>query len=182
MSRIGKQPIPIPDGVTVTVKAPVVTVQGPKGSLSCTLHRVASTTVADGVITVTVKDPDDAKQRALWGLSRNLIRNMVEGVQQGFSRQLEINGIGYKAAVGKGELVLNVGYSHPVSFRLPAGVEVVVEKNIITIRGIDKQVVGQVAAQIRAVRPPEPYKGKGIKYLEEVIVKKAGKAATKAAA
>ena len=181
MSRIGKQPIPIPAGVTVEIKPGVVSVQGPKGTLRCPLHHNVVATMADGVLTVAVKDPTDARQRALWGLFRNLIRNSVLGVQQGFSKQLEVNGIGYKAAVDKGDLVLHVGYSHPVPYRLPEGVAVAVEKNIITIRGIDKQVVGEAAAQIRAIRPPEPYKGKGIKYVSEVIRKKAGKAAAKTA-
>jgi large subunit ribosomal protein L6 len=130
-------------------------------------------------IKISVKNPEEKRQAALWGLHRNLINNMVIGVTEGFSKQLEISGIGFKATLEGNDLVLNVGHSHPVKFKIPEGIEVKVEKNIITISGIDKQKVGQVAAEIRAIRKVEPYKGKGIKYVGEQVRRKAGKQAVK---
>jgi large subunit ribosomal protein L6 len=124
-----------------------------------------------------VKNPEDKDDRSLWGLFRVLINNMVEGVVKGFEKKLEINGVGYKAAVTGRKLILNVGFTHPVEFVIPDQIEIKVEKNLVTIAGVDKQKVGQVAAEIRAIRKPEPYKGKGIKYLEEIIRRKAGKSA-----
>lgn len=178
MSRIGKLPIEIPSGVDFSIVGATVTVKGPKGTLTATLH--PHVTVADGV--VSVKNPEDQKDRALWGTTRRLIGNMIIGVTKGFEKKMEAVGVGYKAAAAGPKLTLEVGFSHPVTITMPAGVNVAVEKNTITVSGIDKQLVGETAAAIRRVRPPEPYKGKGIKYVDEVIRRKAGKAAKTGAA
>jgi large subunit ribosomal protein L6 len=175
MSRIGKLPIRIPDGVTVTVTADQVAVHGPKGDLKIALPGGINVAVEPGQAMVTAEHPDVQEDRALWGLIRVLISNMVTGVTQGFSKKLEINGVGYRAAVSGQTLVLNVGFSHPVEFPIPAGITMTVEKNALTVAGIDKQLVGETAAKIRSVRKPEPYKGKGIKYSTEVVRRKAGK-------
>jgi len=176
MSRIGKKPIKIPDQVEVKVSTEEISITGPKGSLRQALLPQISANLENGELKVLIKDEADREQRALWGLFRSLISNMVQGVTGGFTKQLEINGIGFKAAVSGQNLVLNVGYSHPVNYAIPADVSISVEKNVINVSGIDKQRVGQVAAEIRAIKKPEPYKGKGIKYLGEVIRRKAGKA------
>ncbi|OGY46957.1 MAG: 50S ribosomal protein L6 [Candidatus Buchananbacteria bacterium RIFCSPHIGHO2_02_FULL_45_11b] len=181
MSRIGKQPINIPAGVEVKIDGGLISVKGPKGELSEKLHPLVNVEKKEGQLLVAVSNPEDKKQRSLWGLFQRLISNLVIGVTKGFSKQLEVNGIGYKAAVSGGNLVLHLGYSHPVEFKIPKDLEIKVEKNIITIAGAGKQLVGQAAAQIRALRKPEPYKGKGIKYAGEVIRRKAGKTAAKAA-
>lgn len=181
MSRIGKKTIEIPDKVEIKLAGDMVIVKGPKGELTQVLHPVVHVNINDSQVNISVDDPTEHKQNALWGLFRSLINNMVVGVTRGFERKLEINGIGYKAVVRGKKLILNVGYSHPVEFELPAGIEATVEKNIITLAGSDKQVVGEVAANIRKIRKPEPYKGKGIKYVEEVLRRKAGKTATKGA-
>lgn len=176
MSRIGKAPIPLPQGVELKQAGSTVEVKGPKGSLSHTIPDGISLQVADGEI--HVKRKGDAKRvRSLHGLSRTLIANMVTGVTEGFEKGLEIVGIGYRAAVQGKNLQLNLGYSHPVIYPVPEGIEVEVEKqNKITVKGIDKQQVGQVAAEIRSFRKPEPYKGKGIRYVGEQVRRKAGKA------
>jgi len=179
MSRVGKKPIPIPSGVTVKIDGPMVSVTGPKGKLDCLLHHHVSASLVDSVLTVAVKNSSEPKQAALWGVFRSLLTNMVHGVTEGYKKQLEINGIGFKAAVSGQTLTLNVGFSHPVAYAIPAGIAITVEKNVVTVGGIDKHLVGQVAAEVRDVMPPEPYKGKGIKYLDEVIRRKAGKLATK---
>jgi large subunit ribosomal protein L6 len=176
MSRIGKKPIIIPNGVEVQTKGQTVLVKGPKGSLELNLHPQVKVEVKNNEVKVNIDQPEDKMSRSLWGLFRSLINNMVEGVVKGFSKQLEINGIGFKATVQGKKLILNVGYSHPVEYEIPEGIEIKVEKNIINIFGIDKQKVGQIAAEIRAIKKPEPYKGKGIKYVEEVIRRKVGKA------
>lgn len=181
MSRLGKLPIEIPAGTEVTVTADAITVKGPKGTLHQPAHSkvtVAMETV-EGVqsAVVSVGDPTDRRERALWGLYRVLVQNMVDGVNKEFTKQLEVNGVGYRVSVSGNKVVLNVGYSHPVEFELPAGISASVEKNVLTISGIDKQAVGEVSAQIRRIRKPEPYKGKGIKYIDEVIRRKAGKTA-----
>lgn len=175
MPRIGKKPISIPSGVDVSVSGQRVSVKGPKGSLSLDLHPWVTAAVADGSINVTVSRTDEKQGRSLWGLSRVLVNNMVVGVTNGYSKRLEITGVGFRAAVAGKSLNLNVGFSHPVEFKIPDGIEIKVEKNAITVSGIDKQLVGQVAAQIRDIKKPEPYKGKGIKYADEVIRRKAGK-------
>ncbi len=182
MPRIGKQPVVIPDGVTMTIDGQHVTVQGPKGTLERDFHERISFDQSDNQVAVSVSSPDEKTSRELWGTSRVLLSNMVEGVTKGYSKKLEVNGVGYRAAVSGKKLTLNVGYSHPVNFEPPAGIDIKVEKNIITVSGIDKQSVGQVAAQIRSVRKPEPYKGKGIKYIDEVIRRKAGKVVKSASA
>ncbi len=175
MSRIGKLPIPIPAGVTVAVSDRVVTVTGPKGALTLTHHERATVTVTDGIVHVTVRQPNNQNDRALWGLTRVLIANMMVGVTAGYEKKLEINGVGFKAQVNGQTLTLNLGFSHPIDFAIPAGLKVTVEKNIVTISGIDKQLVGETTATIRSMKKPEPYKGKGIKYIDEVIRRKAGK-------
>jgi large subunit ribosomal protein L6 len=176
MSRIGKKLIVVPQGVEVSITDEAVVVKGPKGQLEQALHpRVTVNQDEDG-LRVTVVDPSVKQDNALWGLYASLLMNMVTGVTEGYEKKLEVNGVGYKVAASGNKVTLNVGYSHPVDFTLPEGVQVAVEKNVITLTGINKQLVGQTAADIRKVRKPEPYKGKGIKYVDEVIQRKAGKA------
>jgi large subunit ribosomal protein L6 len=174
MSRIGKLPIPVPSGVTITVDPDVITVAGSKGTL--TQFTMPGVTVAqtDGEVIVT-RANDEPKNRAKHGLMRSLIQNMVTGVTTGFSKKLEINGVGYRVAMNGANLKLNLGFSHDVHYKIPAGVVATTEQNTITISGISKQQVGQVAAEIRALKKPEPYKGKGIKYEGERIIRKSGK-------
>ncbi len=179
MSRIGKVPIPIPDKVNVTIKGQAVTVKGPKGELSRELTPEVAIEQADNVVTVTRRNESRvARQRH--GLSRTLIANMVEGVSKGFEKKLQIQGVGYRAQVQGRNLILNVGYSNPVTIEPPEGIQVAVESNTnVTVSGINKEVVGNTAARIRAVRPPEPYKGKGIRYADEFVRRKVGKAGKK---
>lgn len=175
MSRIGKKPIDIPSGVEVTVGADVVSVKGPKGTISTPVHHMVSFNVADNAVEVK-RSGDSRQERAQHGLHRSLLANCIEGVSKGFSKTLEVVGVGYKVNVQGKNIVLNVGFSHPVNYELPAGIEASAEGNTkLTISGVDKQMVGEVAAQLRRVRPPEPYKGKGIKYIDEQIRRKAGK-------
>jgi large subunit ribosomal protein L6 len=178
MSRIGKMPITVPGGVTVEIDNGAVRVKGPRGELERQVPRQISVVRDDGTLRVE-RSSDEPTQRSLHGLTRSLIANMVTGVTNGFTRRLEVNGVGYRAAVSSGNLILQVGYSHPVLVLAPPGVTFTVQGNAITVSGADKELVGQMAAQIRRVRPPEPYKGKGIKYTEEVIRRKAGKAGAK---
>jgi len=176
MSRIGKQPIPIPSGVEVQVADSRVSVKGSKGSLALELHPAMSVAITDGNVVVS-RPTDESLHRALHGLTRSLIANMVEGVTNGYSRTLEIQGVGYRAALKGTTLELAVGYSHPVIVEAPAGITFEVPlPNRIIVSGTDKQAVGQVAANIRAIRKPDPYKGKGIRYQGEYVRKKAGKA------
>lgn len=177
MSRLGKKPIAIPAGVTVKSADGVVSVKGPKTELSVKFHPDAMIAINGAEALITVKDPESKFDRSLWGLSRKLVINMIEGVTKGFTKQLELVGVGFKVAVAGSKVNLDLGFSHPVSFDLPAGVEAKAEKNILTLSGPDKQMVGQVAAQIRKLRKPEPYKGKGIRYVGEAVRQKAGKAA-----
>lgn len=177
MSRVGKKPLALPDKVDVKVDGSTVAVKGPKGQLAITLDPRVKVAVEGKELNVSVADPENVKQRALWGLSRRLIENMTVGVTKGYEKKLEINGVGFKAAVSGKTLKLDVGFSHEVDFPIPEGLSVTVEKNLITVSGIDKQFVGEIAAQIRRVKKPEPYKGKGIKYVDEQIHRKAGKAA-----
>ncbi|MBN1585238.1 50S ribosomal protein L6 [Candidatus Uhrbacteria bacterium] len=177
MSRVGKKPLSIPDRVEISKDGEAIRVKGPKGELSVSGHPRVNVDIEGNTLTVGVKDTENVHDRALWGLYRRLIGNMVTGVTEGFEKKLEINGVGYKAAVSGNVLKLDVGFSHPVDFTVPTGIEISVEKNVITVRGIDKQAVGEVAAGIRRIRKPEPYKGKGIKYVDETIRRKAGKAA-----
>jgi large subunit ribosomal protein L6 len=179
MSRIGRKPVPVPNGVTVTVNGPAITVKGPKGELSRKLHPDMQVKVENGTVTVD-RPSDEDRHRALHGLTRSLIANMVEGVTQGYKKQLEITGVGYKAEVKPFGLQLALGYSHPVEYRAPAGIKLTAPQPIVVvIEGADKEKVGQVAAEIRALRKPEPYKGKGVKYQGEQIRRKAGKAGGK---
>ncbi len=179
MSRIGRLPISIPAGATVTLaEGNVVTVQGPKGTLTNTFDSAMNIAIEENQVVVT--RPNDLKRnRSLHGLTRTLIANMIEGVTTGFTKVLEINGVGYRAAKQGSKLVLSLGYSHPVEMEDPQGLTSTVEGNKITVAGIDKQHVGQFAAEIRAKRAPEPYKGKGIKYIDEVIRRKEGKTGKK---
>ena len=175
MSRIGKKPVVIPANVTVNVaEGNVVTVKGPKGELTNTFNADMIINVEGNVLTVS-RPSDEANHRALHGLTRTLIANMVEGVEKGFSKELEVNGVGYRAEKKGNQLVMRLGYSHEVFMEEIPGINIEVAGNKITIRGIDKQVVGQFAAEVRSKRPPEPYKGKGIKYTTEVIRRKVGK-------
>ena len=179
MSRIGRKPVPVPNGVTVTVDGPAITVKGPKGELSRKLHPDMKVKVENGNVTVD-RPSDEDRHRALHGLTRSLIANMVEGVTQGYKKQLEITGVGYKAEVKPFGLQLALGYSHPVEYRAPAGIKLSAPQPIVVlIEGADKEKVGQVAAEIRALRKPEPYKGKGVRYQGEQIRRKAGKAGGK---
>jgi large subunit ribosomal protein L6 len=178
MSRVGNAPIQLPANVNVEIAEGQVSVKGPKGELSRRLPRQISVRREDAQLRIE-RTSDEPQQRSLHGLTRSLIANMVTGVTSGYSRRLEINGVGYRAAVAGGNLVLQVGYSHPVLYPAPPGIGFAVQGNAVVISGADKELVGQVAAQIRSVRPPEPYKGKGIKYAEEVIRRKAGKAGAK---
>ncbi len=182
MSRIGKKPIPLASGVEATISERVATIKGPKGTLIVPLHPHVIVTMQDEPksLNVTVKDTKVVKQRALWGLTRQLLANAVSGVQKPYEKSLEFVGVGFKVAlVDSNKLNIEVGFSHPVVFELPQGIEAKVEKQIVALSGIDKQLVGETAARIRRIRPPEPYKGKGIKYTTEVVRRKAGKAATK---
>lgn len=181
MSRIGKQPIVIPAGVEVAVDGSRVSVKGPKGTLEQVFHADMRIVLDNG--TLRVERPSDERlHRSLHGLTRTLLANMVEGVTSGYEKRLEIVGVGYRAALKDSSLELAVGFSHPVTFRPPSGIEFEVPAaNRITVRGIDKQLVGEVAAEIRKIRKPEPYKGKGIRYEGEYVRKKAGKAAKGAA-
>jgi large subunit ribosomal protein L6 len=177
MSRIGKKPVKIPQGVTVNVGADnLVSVTGPKGNLSFRFRPEVGI-VADGGSVVVERKQESAKAKSLHGLSRSLVENMVFGVDKGWNKGLELVGVGYRAEVRGNDLVLNVGFSHPVVFKAPEGISFSVSQNIINVSGIDKQIVGETAAKIRRIKPPEPYKGKGIKYVGEVIRRKAGKAA-----
>jgi large subunit ribosomal protein L6 len=178
MSRIGRKLITIPSGVAVAVAGSSVTVKGPKGALAVALHpHVKAEVTPEKTIVVTVKDPEAIEDRALWGTSRKIIANAVEGVVKPFEKKLEFIGVGYRVAVGGNAVTMDVGFSHPVKIDLPAGISASVDKNVLTLAGIDRQLVGETAARIRRVRPPEPYKGKGIKYSDEVVRRKAGKAA-----
>jgi large subunit ribosomal protein L6 len=176
MSRVGKKIIPVPKGVQLTLSGRKVTAKGPKGELSYTVHECIGLDIEADQATVT-RNSEEREVRALHGLSRALINNLVEGVANGFSKTLEIIGTGYRAQVQGKTVVLNLGYSHPIEFALPDGIEAKIDGNKLTISGIDKQRVGQVAAEIRRLRPPEPYKGKGVRYENEYVRRKAGKSA-----
>lgn len=179
MSRIGVKPITIPEGVTVDVAGNVVKVKGAKGELSMELHNTVSASVADGAI--TVKNNNNSKiSRAMWGTTSRLIENMVSGVSQGFEKKLELNGVGYRMALKGKQIDLALGFSHPVVVDIPEGITVEINKMSLIITGIDKQAVGQFAANIRALKPVEPYKGKGFKYEDEIVQRKEGKKAAAA--
>jgi len=176
MSRIGKQPIPVPQGVDISIAGDVVSVKGSKGQLQVNLLPGVSAAVDDGSLNITRAD-DEAQTRSFHGLIRALLANAATGVSEGWSKKLEIVGIGYKAESQGNSVVFNLGYSHPVDFAVPNGIEIDVDAkaNTVTVKGIDRQQVGQIAAEIRGLRPPEPYKGKGIRYADERVRTKAGK-------
>ncbi|MDH5464047.1 MAG: 50S ribosomal protein L6 [Thiovulaceae bacterium] len=178
MSRIGKKPIEIPTGVEVKVNGAEITFK--KGNNTQTLDTKGNVGIAlDGSILTFAANSEDKQDRAFWGTYRSLAQNIIVGITDGFSKSLEINGVGYRAAVKGKTLNLQLGFSHDIDYPLPEGIEASVEKNVITLKSVDKQKVGQVAAEIRAFRPPEPYKGKGVKYTDERIIRKAGKTAKK---
>ena len=174
MSKIGKKPIKIPDGITIAVDGQEVKVKGPKGELSLKLPKEIELK-SDGKELLVLPVGKSKKTPALWGTIRAVIANMVSGVEKGFEKKLEIEGVGFKAQIQGDNLVLSLGFSHPVIFKPPEGVKVIVEKNVITVSGISLEMVGQVAANIRALKKPEPYKGKGIRYTGEIVRRKAGK-------
>ena len=175
MSRIGKLPIEIPSGVTITVDNSDVIVKGPKGELKTALLPRVKVGIEQDTLSVT-RENDEKQSKAQHGLMRALINNMVNGVTKGFEKKLEVNGVGFRVNGGGQSLEMSLGFSHPVKYQAPEGINITVDKMNITISGIDKQQVGQVAAEIRSLKKPEPYKGKGIKYIDEVIIRKAGKA------
>lgn len=175
MSRIGKQPVVIPDKVKVEIKGQRINVEGPKGKLTWELPARTAAKV-DGANVLVSRQGDDAQAKSLHGLSRALVNNMLKGVSDGFSKKLEINGVGFKAAIAGNIITLSLGYSHPVTYTVPSQIKVTVEENTkLTIEGPDKMIVGKVAAEIRSYYPPEPYKGKGVKYSDEKIIRKEGK-------
>lgn len=182
MSRIGKKPVVIPAGVKVNLSADqagnkdlTLSVTGPKGTLTLPVHPKVSVNVTDKEVTVDVAEKDNKKERALWGLFRALVQNLMDGVTKGFEKKLEVVGVGFKVASAPGKLILNLGFSHPIEVAVPKDIAVAVDKNTISVSGADKQKVGQFAAEIRELKKPEPYKGKGIKYSDEVVLRKAGK-------
>jgi len=179
MSRLGKLPIKFDSGVQVRAEGQKLFFKGPKGELNLDINPVIAVQINAGELLVTPQDKNHKQASALWGLVWSLVRNAVEGVSQGFTKKLEINGVGYRAAVNGNKLNLNLGYSHPLEFPLPVGITALVEGNTITLAGISKSLLGETAAQIRKLRQPEPYKGKGVKYSDEIIRRKAGKAAAK---
>lgn len=179
MSRLGKLAIILPAGVSVSFDKDVLTVKGPKGELKREIKKPVVLTINEKEILVSVEDTNDKKQRAFWGLFRGLINNMVTGVSVGFTKKLEINGVGYRANVAGKKLNLSLGYSHPIEFVLPVGIDALVEGNTITLSGVDNELLGNIAYKVRKFRKPEPYKGKGVKYATEVIRRKAGKSAAK---
>jgi large subunit ribosomal protein L6 len=178
MSRVGKKPIPLPEATKVTVSNGTVTVQGKNGTLTQAIHPAVELQIDAQQVDIILKQ-DDRKGRALHGLVRSLVNNMVIGVSKGFERVLEINGIGYRVELKGKSLLFSLGYSHPIDFPLPEGVSATVEKSTIKLTGIDKHLLGQTAARLRSLRSPEPYKGKGVKFAEEHIQRKAGKTGTK---
>jgi large subunit ribosomal protein L6 len=179
MSRVGKKPIAIPEKTQVSLKADILTIKGPKGTLTRQIHPGVKLDIGDTEIKAVI-DSQDRKSRALQGLVRSLVANMIQGVSVGFERVLQINGIGYRAEAKGKSVLFNLGYSHPIDFPLPDGITAEVDKNnVVKLMGIDKELLGQTAASIRQLRPPEPYKGKGIKYADEYIQRKAGKTGTK---
>lgn len=178
MSRIGKEPIAIPEKVEIKIQGTNVSVKGPNGQMAMDLNKLVKVEVKDKVITVNPVD-ESKEARSQWGTARTLVSNMVTGVTKGFTKSLEFNGVGYKAAVNGTTLTLNLGYSHPIDYKLPTGISAKVTKNVIDLTGFDKELVGFVAAKVRSFRPPEPYKGKGLKYTTETIIRKAGKAGAK---
>ncbi len=179
MSRIGKKPVALPSGVTAVLEGAVLRIKGPKGELFRTVHRELAVRIENGLIQVD-RPSDEPRHKALHGLTRTLVANMVEGVTNGYQKTLEIQGVGYKAEPNKDGVTVHVGYSHPVPYRAPKGITFAIEANtVIKVSGADKELVGQVASELRQIRPPEPYKGKGIRYQGERVRRKAGKTGAK---
>ncbi|MBV6521064.1 MAG: 50S ribosomal protein L6 [Gemmatimonadaceae bacterium] len=179
MSRIGKKPVPVPSGVTVTIDGNTVAVKGPRGELRRAIHGDLAVALENGTVTVA-RPSDEPRHKALHGLSRTLVANMIEGVTKGYSKQLEITGVGYKAEVKPYGLLMSLGYSHQIEVKAPEGIKLSApQPTQVVIEGSDKEIVGQVAAEIRSLRKPEPYKGKGVRYVGEVVRRKAGKAGGK---
>lgn len=178
MSRIGKQPVVIPNGVEVKQNGNVIVFKKDKNESKLDTRGFVDTKIEDNQIVFSPKS-EDRQDRAYWGTYRSLANNIIIGLTEGFTKQLEVNGVGYRAAVKGNILELQLGFSHPINYEFPKGVDIKVEKNIITVSGTSKQVIGQIAAEIRGFRPPEPYKGKGVKYVDERIIRKAGKTAKK---
>jgi large subunit ribosomal protein L6 len=177
MSRIGRKPVPLPKGVTAQIDGQRITVKGPKGEIARTIHPELAMALEDTAVVVR-RPSDESRHKALHGLTRTLIANMVDGVTKGFAKALEIQGVGYKAEPKPFGVQLVVGFSHPVPYHAPQGIKISVENNVVVkVEGVDKELVGQVAAEIRAIRPPEPYKGKGVRYVGEQVRRKAGKTA-----
>jgi len=179
MSRLGKLPIELPAGTQVKIENGFIIVKGPKGEIKEKTNDLVKIEIGEKNIIVSINNPKEKKEKSLWGLYRSLIDNMVVGVNSGFAKKLEISGVGYRAALSGNRITLSLGFSHPILYDLPEGTTATVEENTITIKGIDRQLVGETAAQIRKMRIPDPYKAKGIKYSGEVIRRKAGKAAGK---
>lgn len=179
MSRLGKLPIEFKPGTQVKIENGFITVKGPKGELRQKLDEIVDVKIEENKLLVDVKDRQNRQDKTYMGLYRSLINNMVKGVEEGFEKSLEINGVGYRAAVQGRKLIVSAGFSHPVDFPLPEGINAIVEGNVIKVSGSDKQLVGETAARIRKIRKPEPYLGKGIKYVDEVIRRKEGKTASK---
>lgn len=180
MSRIGKSPIKIPAGITAEINGNEVSIKGPKGQLKEVIPQGVKAEISEGNIIFTIKE-QNPKMSACWGLSRALVNNMIKGVVDGFEKKLEIEGVGYKAVMQGNDLVFSLGFSHPIVVKAPQGIVFKVEKNVVTVSGINKYLVGQIAANIRENKKPEPYKGKGIRYAGEVVRRKAGKKATASA-
>jgi large subunit ribosomal protein L6 len=179
MSRIGKKPVPVPNGVTVSIDGSTITVKGPRGELTRALHPEVGVSMENGEVVVT-RPSDESRHKALHGLSRTLVANMVEGVTKGYVKQLEITGVGYKAEVKPYGLLFSLGYSHQIEFKAPGGIKLTAPvPTQVVVEGANKEIVGQVAAEIRSLRKPEPYKGKGVKYAGEIVRRKAGKAGGK---
>ena len=179
MSRIGKKPVPVPNGVTVSIDGSKITVKGPRGELMRALHPEVGVSMENGEVVVT-RPSDESRHKALHGLSRTLVANMIEGVTKGYMKQLEITGVGYKAEVKPYGLLFSLGYSHQIEFKAPGGIKLTAPvPTQVVVEGANKEIVGQVAAEIRSLRKPEPYKGKGVKYAGEVVRRKAGKAGGK---
>lgn len=177
MSRIGRKPVPLPTGVTAQIDGQRITVKGPRGEISRTIHAELAMALEDGAVVVR-RPSDESRHKALHGLTRTLIANMVDGVTKGFAKALEIQGVGYKAEPKPFGVQLVLGFSHPVPYHAPQGIKISVDNNVLVkVEGVDKELVGQVAAEIRAIRPPEPYKGKGVRYVGEQVRRKAGKTA-----
>jgi len=179
MSRVGKKPILIPEGVEVKIEGNIVTIKGPKGELQKEIRPEIGVEISEGKIVVSPKI-ETKKTKAIWGLTRALLSNMIKGVTEGYEKKLEIEGLGYRALLEGTDLLLYVGFTHPVKIKASEGIKFSIEKNIITVAGIDKELISQIAAKIRKIKPPEPYKGKGIRYLGEVVRRKVGKKAVTA--